>query len=260
VTDSYMDALEADVRAGDRSDDLVRRVANALREHIVSGQIPPGTKLVSEAQLAKTLGVSRPTLREAIRIVSREGLIVVRHGVGMFVSSDTKRMLGSLELVHSLTDLIRSTGGKPQTRDLKVDLVEPSADVAAALQLGPGSGVGRISRIRLIDDRPFVAATEYVVLDDHRRSFEKLKQFSGGSLYEFLRRRFDIRISHSKVRMSAVTVQPGMACVLKLARHAPLMLLREVHFTFDGQACLYAVNYHNTDIVEFTSTRSGTPA
>jgi GntR family transcriptional regulator len=259
LTDNYSADLSERIWAsGGRREDLVQRVANAMREKIMAGQMAEGTKLMPEAELAKTLSISRPSLREALRILAREGLIVVKHGVGTFVSRDTKPMLGSLEFMRSVTDLIRSAGAEPHSADLSIDLIEPPAEVAEALELGASSLVGRIYRVRFADERPFVVAKEYVALDGQRHSFDTLKQFTGGSLYEFLRQHFSMPISHSRVRMTAVAADPAMAQVLKLGKHAPLLLMREVHYGFDGQPCLYTVNYHNTDVVEFVSSRSGT--
>jgi GntR family transcriptional regulator len=258
VSDTYSQELSNMIWSADnRREDLVQRVTKALREQILSGQLSPGMKLVPEAEFSKTLGISRPSLREALRVLAREGLINVRHGVGTFVSDNVKPMINSLELMRSMTDLIRSAGGEPRTRDLSIDLIEPPDDVAEQMELKAGQLVGRIYRVRLRDDRPFVVAKEYVVLDGERRSFETLKLFDGGSLYGFLRERMDMAISHSNLRMSAVAAEPAMAQVLGLPRHAPLLLMRETHYGFGGRPCLYSVNYHNTAIVEFVSNRAG---
>lgn len=243
--------------ANARREDLVQRVANALREQILSSKMPAGTKLIPEAEFAKNLGISRPSLREAIRILAREGLIVVKHGVGTFVTDAKKPMLNSLELMRSMTDLIRASGGEPACRDLAIDLVEPPSDIAEELDLAPGTKVGRISRVRLIDDKPFVIAREYLVLDGQQRSFDNLKGFAGGSLYEFMRVNFGVAISHSTLRMTAVAADAAMAQVLGLSKKAPLLLMRELHYGFDGQPALFAINYHNTEVVEFTSMRTG---
>ncbi|MDB5536516.1 MAG: transcriptional regulator [Devosia sp.] len=245
--------------ASGRREDLVARVANALREQILSGQLVPGAKLVPEAELAKHLGISRPSLREAIRILAREGLILVKHGVGTFVSKDTKPMLGSLELMRSMTDLIRAAGGEPSYRDLVITQIEPSTSTAGELEIDADAQVGLISRVRLIDDTPFVVAKEYVVLDDYRRNFEALSKFEGGSLYAFLRQDFGVTVSHSKARISAVAADGHMAQVLGLRKGAPLLLMHEIHYGFDGKPVLLAINYHNTEVVEFTSMRSGAP-
>jgi DNA-binding GntR family transcriptional regulator len=240
-----------------RREDLVQRVANALREQILSGQLSAGTKLMPEAEFARNLGISRPSLREAIRILAREGLIVVKHGVGTFITNETKPMLGSLELMRSMTDMIRASGGEPACRDLSIDLIEPPVDVAEELELGPSARIGCVSRVRLINDRPFAVSKEYVVLDGRQRNFDALKAFTGGSLYAFLKHNFGLPISHSKLRMSAVAADAAMARMLQLGKRAPLLLMRELHFAFDGQPVLLAINYHNAEVIEFTTMRAG---
>jgi GntR family transcriptional regulator len=244
---------------GSRREDLVQRVANALRDQILSKKMAPGDKLIPEAEFARHLGISRPSLREAIRILAHEGLIVVKHGVGTFVGKDHKHMMGSLELMRSMTDLIRAAGGEPSQRDLKIDLVKPPADVAADLELDAETKVGRITRVRLIDDQPFVLAKEYVALDDDKRAFAVLQRFNGSSLYQFLREEFSTDISHSRSRLSAVSADARMAELLKLKKGAPLLMMNELHYNSDGRPVMLALNHHNTEVVEFTSMRSGRP-
>ena len=96
------------------------RVADALREQIGSGKLKPGARLISEVALAQKLEISRPTLREAIRILGREGLLNIKHGVGTFVAKEHQPDLGSLEPMRSMTDLIRSVGGVPGDSHLKI--------------------------------------------------------------------------------------------------------------------------------------------
>ncbi len=240
-----------------RREDVVQRVANALREQLLSGQLAAGARLTPEAELAQNLGISRPSLREAIRILAREGLIIVKHGVGIFVTNEAKPILGSLELMRSMTDVIRASGGEPACRDLSIDQVDPSADIAEELELAAGAKIGRIRRVRLMDERPFAVSREYVVLDGRQRTFDALKTFTGGSLYAFLRQNFGLPISHSKLRMSAVAAEATIAQALGLTKRAPLLLMRELHFSFDGQPALLTINYHNAEVIEFTSMRSG---
>jgi GntR family transcriptional regulator len=258
LNETNFDSLSEKIWAANtRREDLVQRVTNALREQILSGRIVAGTKLAPEAEFAKMLGISRPTLREAIRTLAGEGMIIAKHGVGTFVTNERKPMLNSLEMMRSITEMIRASGGESASRDLAIDLVEADGDVAEALDVEPGTEIGRISRVRLINEQPFVVAKEYVVLDGHQRSFDNLKGFTGGSLYDFLRHNFDLSISHSKLKVTAVAADPAMAQVLNLRKGSPLLLMREAHFDYNGQPALFAVNYHNTQVVEFTSMRSG---
>lgn len=65
---------------------LTDEIVLNLREEIVSGQLPAGTKLPSERDLAKQYEVSQPTIREIMRALDSMGLIEVRHGSGVYVS------------------------------------------------------------------------------------------------------------------------------------------------------------------------------
>jgi len=236
--------------------DLVRRIADAIREQILSGRLAQGVKLVPEAQLALKLHVSRPSLREAIRVLAHEGLLLVKHGVGTFVSKEA-RVLGPLERMQSMSELIRTAGGAPAHRDLSVELIEPSAHIAGELGLAPAARVGRVSRVRLMDDIPFVLANEYVVLGEAPRIFETLERFDTGSLYEFLRREFGVRISHSMARISAIAADTHASKLLNLKKGAPLLVMHELHYERDGRPVLLTINHHNTQVVEFTTMRAG---
>lgn len=68
-----------------RPSPLVEQAAQRLREQITAGHWPVGTRLPGETTLAKTLGVGRSTVREAIRTLAGAGLVQTRQGAGVFV-------------------------------------------------------------------------------------------------------------------------------------------------------------------------------
>ncbi|WP_030266117.1 FadR/GntR family transcriptional regulator [Streptomyces violens] len=68
-----------------RRSPLVEQAAQHLRDQITEGQWPVGTKLPAETALAKTLGVGRSTVREALRALAGAGLLEARQGAGVFV-------------------------------------------------------------------------------------------------------------------------------------------------------------------------------
>ena len=63
------------------------RVVNWLREQIVSGRIPLGSKLPAEETLKRDFGVDRSVIRRAVAMLREEGLVVTRHGIGSFVAA-----------------------------------------------------------------------------------------------------------------------------------------------------------------------------
>ena len=77
-----------------------------VQQHIVDlikdDTFSPGDRLPSEAEFSVRLGVSRPTLREALKSLEQEGVLLRKHGVGTFISSHTPFMESGLEVLESL--------------------------------------------------------------------------------------------------------------------------------------------------------------
>lgn len=65
---------------------LTDRIVTRIEELLAESEIEPGGRLPGERELARLLGVSRPALREAVKVLEARGLLVVRHGQGMFVT------------------------------------------------------------------------------------------------------------------------------------------------------------------------------
>lgn len=81
-----------------------------LLEHIENEGLRPGDRLTPERDLAKLLGVSRPSLREAIQILQAQGRLVVKHGIGVFLLDDleAKKMRESLTAAqHNIDELFQ---------------------------------------------------------------------------------------------------------------------------------------------------------
>ncbi|CAB3809729.1 FadR/GntR family transcriptional regulator [Paraburkholderia fynbosensis] len=65
---------------------LYQKVADQIRSHIYSGEFPKGSRLPPERELAQLIGVSRPSLREALIALEIEGAVEVRSGSGVYVT------------------------------------------------------------------------------------------------------------------------------------------------------------------------------
>ena len=81
-----------------------------------------------------------------------------------------------------------------------------------------------------------------------------------GRCTEFLRKEFGVFISHSQARIFAIAADTPARKLLNLQRGAPLLTMHELHYGQDGRPVLLTVNRRNTQVVEFTTIRSGSPA
>lgn len=130
---------------------LYYQLAQQLESAIENGRLAPGSLLGNEIELAGRLGLSRPTVRQAIQSLVDKGLLVRRRGVGtQVVHSQVRR---PLEL-SSLYDDLQAAGQSPTTQVLRNETQRASADVAAALGIAEGSEVITLERLRLTHGEP----------------------------------------------------------------------------------------------------------
>jgi GntR family transcriptional regulator len=133
------------------------RIHSSLRERIISGQWPPGSPLPSQRELAGQFSVSIMTLRQALQLLTDEGLIETRHGSGTFVAAHYAYDLGHLR---SFATDLSAQGAEITTELLAAATVRPPADVGA--RLGAPGEVLRLRRLRRSGGRPLIVQTSYL--------------------------------------------------------------------------------------------------
>jgi len=130
---------------------LYYQLAQQLEAAIEHGALAPGNLLGNEIDLSTRLGLSRPTVRQAIQSLVDKGLLVRRRGVGtQVVHSQVKR---PLEL-SSLYDDLEAAGQGPTTQVVRNERQPASPDVAAALGIAEGGEVIVLERLRLTHGQP----------------------------------------------------------------------------------------------------------
>ena len=250
--------LTEQIWRGAPRENLVNRVANAIRSQIQSGQLAPGTQLRSEIEFARELCISRQTLREATRMLTREGMLTIRHGVGTFVAEQSDTLSSPINNINSLSALIRKKGGEPRVDGLKVQRTTATAEVAAALHISTGSPVAEITRRRLIDTKPLVVAYDFIPLENVAWQLPLIKAFDGESIYQLMATKLHRPMVSSEASITAVSASKKHAELLNVKTGYPLLLMREIQFDAQHLRGLYSVIYHNSSLLEFTLERPGT--
>ncbi|MFI5569792.1 GntR family transcriptional regulator [Streptomyces sp. NPDC051740] len=138
---------------------LYHQLAQQLEAAIEQGVLAPGNLLGNEVDLSVRLGLSRPTVRQAIQSLVDKGLLVRRRGVGtQVVHSQVRR---PLEL-SSLYDDLETAGQGPTTRVIRNETVRAPADVAVALGLAEGAEVVLLERLRRTHAQPVALLCNYL--------------------------------------------------------------------------------------------------
>ncbi len=136
----------------------------ALREWIFEGRYPPGSKLPTEEELARRLGVSRNTARQAIQLLVAERLVSRQAGRGTFVLED----LSTAPVRSDLDQLMRRAkrlGAGSRRRDARVEEIVADEITRLDLGLAAGAHVMRASHVRIADGIPVGYVETSVPLD-----------------------------------------------------------------------------------------------
>jgi len=138
---------------------LRHSLADGLRDRVVAGEFAPGDRLPGEPELARSLGVSRSSLRAAIALLEEDGLVRRMHGSGTYVT-DRPLLRNDLSRNFGVSSMIASMGLEPGTVDETCAAEEATAEVAAALAVAEGDAVSALRRVRTAGGRRVVDVTE----------------------------------------------------------------------------------------------------
>lgn len=228
-------------------------VLDELRHQIREGGLGPGSRLPSEPALAEMLAVSRGTLREAVRALEVEGLLVHRRGVGTFLAA-VQRLRNSLDVNFGVTQLIESMGLRPGTTLTRVREEAAGNPAAERLGLRPRDPVIRIERVRTADGRPVVHSLDIIP----RAIARRLPDLSSEqSVYVFLRESCGLTVQYGIARLMPATADARIARLLEVKRGTLLMVVDQVDYTVDSRAVLFSLEHHLADAFEMTVFRKG---
>lgn len=224
------------------------QLLEALKQQISNGEMKPGDQFPSESELCETYGVSRTVVRQALREMELEGLVVRRKGKGTFVAEP--KIIESLaqKLTGFYQDMVER-GHHPVTQVLHLAVEQPNKKVAEYLGIDPGSLVIHIRRLRFVKDEPIVLVTSYLPYDLCPDLVNV--DLTNQSLYAYLENQCGIRIAYGRRSIEAVAANEAEAHLLQVERGAPLILLNSVSYLEDGRPIEYYHAVHRGDRSRF---------
>jgi GntR family transcriptional regulator len=240
--------------AGRRS--LRRAVRERLARSIAGGRWRPGERLPSEPKLAQDLGVSRATLRDALRSLEEDGFVTREHGAGTFVTF-RPRLRNNLDVNFGVTRLISAHGFEPGVASLTVTRTVPDDECVEKLALSRGDEIVVLERVRTADGTPVVYSREILPAPLLAGRAELLQRLGSGSLYEFFERELEIVVEHGVATLRPTQASGRIAELLDQQEGALLLLICQVDFDLEGRPVLLSYDRHVADAFELTVVRRG---
>lgn len=199
-----------------------------------------GERLPSEPDLARRMGVSRATLREAMRTFEVQGLIRRRQGSGTFVVGRVPVIEAGLEVLESLEAMADRLGLEVSLSDLHIERLLADEDSAAGLGVELGTPLTRVRRVMREESRPVAYLVDTLRADTLRP--EHLGPDFRGSVLDFLLKRGDpLKVSNAAI--SAIAAPAPVAKALQIQRGDVLLEFVSKLYHADGSVLDYSSSH-----------------
>jgi len=225
---------------------LHAQVEELVRAIIKDPEYKNGSFLPNEMSLAKQLGISRNTVRQAFNKLVYEGLLIRKKGVGTRVADQNVNTRAQNWL--SFSQEMKASGIQIINFDLKSSWVEADEKIAMFFDIPEGKKVFKLERLRGRDDNPFVYFVSYF----HPRIGLTGDEDFSRPLYEILEKDYSVVVKLSKEEISSSLSGSKIGNILNIDASSPI--LKRKRFVFDpgGRPVEYNLGYYRADSFTYT--------
>ncbi|MEN3186904.1 MAG: GntR family transcriptional regulator [Atribacterota bacterium] len=222
---------------------LYYQIEENLRKTIEDGKWKTGDFLPTEKELQQTYNVSRTTIRQALDLLVRKGMLIRIPGKGTFVSKN--RIIHYVGTITSFTEEMRSRGMVPGTKILEFARVFPPPSVAQDLGISENSPVIVFKRLRFANEEP-VAISEIYLPEDLVPGFLG-RGLDEESLYNFLEKRYGLLFRETYETVEATLITGKEAKLLEVVEGTPGLLVGRISYLQSGRAIERAYTLYRGD-------------
>src|SRR4051794_35076186 len=208
-------------------------------------ELPAGSPIPSERDLAEHFGVARMTVRLQLDRLAQRGLLYRHRGRGTFVA---ETRVAHTEHLTSFTEDMLARGLEPGSRLIGIEEIRAGAHLAARLEISATSRVIRIRRVRTADAEPMAAEQTHVPA----RRFPGLldEDLDHCSLYELFEHRYDVRVAEADQRVTVVDLTDEEAELLETEPGRPAFRIERTTRDSEGAVIEFASSVYRGDRYE----------
>lgn len=215
--------------SNESSQPLYAQIKETLKQSILDGEYAVNQRLPSESNMMKTFGVSRITVRQALRDLHSEGLVFSVQGKGTFVSRP--KAIQDIQNLQGFSEAMNPQGYETSTRVISAKDVRAPGDVADALNISRDTNVLKLTRIRYLNREPVSLDISYFPWDIANKLLERdLAQ----DIYPMLENELGIALGHAELKIEAVAAKPATARYIDIKVGSPILLIQRLTFSKDA--------------------------
>ena len=214
------------------------QIAEQVRSLIKRNILRPGQIFLSEANLARQLGISKMPVRQAFNKLRGEGLLITKKGKTPVVGGGL--LSWNFKELHGFSEEMRLRGLVPHTKVLSFELQKPDPETCSALRIPASERVYRVRRLRFVDQEPVAVVTSYLP----ESIFDGLdnQDLERNSLYYIFEDVYGRKLLNSEQIIGAVNAEHEEAQLLQTNTGSALLLIKETAFDIQETALEYAIS------------------
>ncbi len=223
-----------------------------IKEHLLSkidaGVWPAESMIPTESELCTEYGVSKITVREAIKLLVREGRLSRIPGKGTFITP--QKIEQTLNRFFSFTRWARQNGLEPASRILKVETLPSDLHIARHLCIPEGEPVTRIERLRLGNSEPLML--EVIWIPSSLCPDLHLRDLANVPLNDILLNEFGIPLVKARETIEPQTADDYVSKLLSVEKEVLLLHVEHTAYTTGGKIIYFVSSSYRGDRVKFT--------
>ncbi|CCI85372.1 GntR family transcriptional regulator [Lactobacillus pasteurii DSM 23907 = CRBIP 24.76] len=213
-------------------------IAEKIREKIQQGVYQPNTILPDQETLAQEMNVSRLTVKKALDGLERQGIVYKQSGLGTFVAGDTP-IKDEIDAPSNFFTGLGNELGKDRIKSkvLNFTVEFPDQAIQKNLSLKKNEPVYNITRLRLLDDEPYILEYTFMPVKLVPDLDEKVLH---DSIYNYIHHKLHLKFGRAYRKIKAVRSEENDLLYLQADKNDPLLELEQIVWLTNGQPIEYS--------------------
>ena len=229
------------------------QLKNLLYNKIKNRELNPHQMLPSEAELCIMHSISRTTVREALRKLTRDGLLYSIKGKGTFVAEPKLDQI--MINIPNFHDDMAKRGIKPDVKVLDVQVINATPMISEKLMVPLNEKIFRIKRLFLADRKPYILEKKYIVFNDckilNSCEEQEIMNIQDQTVFDVLAGKCHICKEYSHVSIEATTIRKSEAKHFKMRAGSIAFYVDLVAYRKDDKPCGWIASVYRGDLYRF---------
>lgn len=233
---------------------MVEQAIDYLREYVLEIDSEK-FKLPSEGEIAKKLGISRLTIREALTVLESEGLIVKNQGSSTTITTFARKLSENIDYNGELGSFIEDSGFVAGVDILDQRFLDADIETARKLGIEIGEFIFHVEKLFLADGKPAAMCINRIpqkYIPDWEIKMEDL----GKSMFDLVEEKSNFILNYDSMEVIPDIVTDKLSKELRLEINSPILRVDVIKYSLEGIPIMYNTEYYVDELIRFTALRN----